>query len=105
MPARSRFRDRFAFISEPSCPSFVVASREVEERVGGNGEGTINSHEELDAGNGSAAETVGPPPRHRLGRRHRRRGRRGRCRRWCEAHVHVAESPDRSFLSRSKNNL
>ena len=32
-------------------------------------------------------------------RRRRRLGRRG------EAHVHVAESPDRSFLSRSKNNL
>ena len=87
----------------------MVASRKVEERVGENGEGTINSHEELDAGNGSAAETVGPPPRRRLGRRRRRRRRRrhrrGRRRRWCEAHVHVAESPDRSFLSRSKNNL
>lgn len=75
-------------------------------------EGAINSHEKLDVSNGSTAETIEPPSRHRfssrrscccrrrrLRRRHRRRGRR------CEAHVHVAESPDRSFLFRSKNNL
>jgi len=99
------FRNRFAFIFGPPCPSFVVASRGAEEQVAGKG--TINSHEELDAGNGSAAETIGPPPHHRLGRRRRCRRRRGRRRRRrrCEAHVHVAESPDRSFLSRSKNNL
>jgi len=81
----------------------VVASRGVEERVAGKG--TINSHEELDAGNESATETIGPPPHHRLGRRRRGRRLRRRRRRRCEAHVHVAESPDRSFLSRSKNNL
>lgn len=62
--------------------------------AGGGRERAINSHEELDASNEKLAEAIRPP---RLGLRRRRRR--------CEAHVHVAESPDRSFLSRSKNNL
>lgn len=89
-PARSRISDRFAFISGPPCPSLMIASRRTEERVAGNGEGTINSHEELDAGNGSAAETIGPPSRRR--RRRRRRGRRGRRRCRLLRRRHVASS-------------
>jgi len=101
---RGRFRDCFAFICGPPRSTLAVASREIDERGAGNGDKAINSHEELDVGNESAAETIGPPSHHHLGRRRRRRRRRRRGRR-CEAHVHVAESPDRSFLSRSKNNL